>query len=240
VKVLILGGTGEARELAAFLVARGHEVTTALAGRTSEPLLPAGTVRMGGFGGATGLATYLRALAFDRLVDATHPYADEISANAVYAARQTGVPLVRLARPPWPEPAGSRWHHVASPTGAAEALPSGARVLVTSGHDGLERLLARDDCRFVVRLIEPPASALPTHAVLLIARPPYRLEDERELLARERITHLVSKNSGGHQTATKLDAARELGIEVIIIDRPGLPPANEVGSVAEAVRAIDG
>jgi precorrin-6A/cobalt-precorrin-6A reductase len=239
-KVLILGGTGEARELAAALVAHAHEVTTSLAGRTSEPLLPAGAVRVGGFGGAEGLAAYLRALGVERLVDATHPYADEISANAVAATEQTGVPLVRLMRAPWAEPAGARWRHVGSIEAAAAVLPSGARVLVTSGHEGLDELLARDDCRFVVRLIEAPERAMPGHAKLLLARPPYDLEGERELMRRERITHLVSKNSGGEQTAAKLEAARELGVEVVMVDRPGYPAAVEVETVMEAVAAIEG
>jgi precorrin-6A/cobalt-precorrin-6A reductase len=238
-KVLILGGTGEARELAAALAMRGHEVTTSLAGRTSEPLMPAGAVRVGGFGGAEGLAAYLRAMGVERLVDATHPYAEEISANAVAATAPTGVPLVRLMRAPWVEPAGTRWRHVGSIEAAAAALPSGARVLVTSGHEGLGALLARDDCRFEVRLIEPPEGTLPGHAVLLLARPPYDVAGERELMRREGITHLVSKNSGGAQTAAKLEAAWALGVEVVMVDRPGYPAAVEVGSVAEAVEQVE-
>jgi precorrin-6A/cobalt-precorrin-6A reductase len=238
-KILILGGTGEARDLATALVARGHAVTTALAGRTSEPLLPAGTVRVGGFGGATGLAGYLGALGIERLVDATHPYAEAISANAIGAAEQTGVPLLRLLRPAWVEPANARWRHAASLAEAAAALPSGARVLVTSGHDGLDRLLARDDCRLLVRLIEPPEEELPPHARLVLARPPHGLEAERALFSRERITHLVTKNSGGGQTAAKLEAARAAGAEVIMIDRPVHGPAAEAATVEEAVRALE-
>ena len=236
--ILILGGTGEARELAERLVALGHAVTTSLAGRTSQPALPAGELRVGKFGGIPGLAGYLRARRFDRLVDATHPYAGLISINAVAAAQQSGIPLLRLMRPAWIEPAGAKWRRAASIEAAAEALQPGATVLVTTGHEGLATLLERDDCRFVVRLIEPPELALPRHARLLLGRPPYRLDDERALFKREAIGQLVTKNSGGEQTAAKLVAAQEAGAEVIMIERPVYGPAVEVGSVEAAVGAI--
>src|SRR6185312_14833958 len=125
-RILILGGTAEARELAKRLVALGHDVTTSLAGRTSRPSLPEGELRVGKFGGVPGLVGYLRAMRFDRLVDATHPYAGLISINAVAAAQQTGIPLVRFMRPEWIEPDGARWRHVPNLEAAAEALPSGA------------------------------------------------------------------------------------------------------------------
>ncbi len=236
--ILILGGTAEARELAARLVALGHRVTTSLAGRTQHPVLPAGDLRVGKFGGVPGLAGYLRAAHIDRLVDATHPYAGLISINAVAASRQSGVPLVRFMRPPWVEPAGAGWMHVPHLEAAAAALPSDATVLVTTGHEGLETLLARDDCRFVVRLIEPPETPMPNHARVMLSRPPYPLEEERTLFRREAITHLVTKNSGGEATAGKLIAARETGAEVIMIARPVYGPAREVGSVDEAVAAV--
>src|SRR3569833_3828090 len=237
-KILILGGTGEARDLAARLVALGHRVTTSLAGRTREPILPAGELRVGKFGGVPGLVGYLKAMRFDRLVDATHPYAGLISINAVAAAEQTGIPLVRCMRPAWVEPEGARWRQVRDLAQAAEALPALATVLVTTGHQELETLLARDDCRFVVRLIDPPTTPLPRHARLLLARPPYTLEQELRLFRDEAITHIVSKNSGGAPTAAKLDAARQSGAEVIMIDRPAYGPAREVGSVEAAVAAV--
>ena len=121
--ILILGGTGEARDLATRLVALSHRVTTSLAGRTREPILPAGELRVGKFGGVPGLVGYLRAMRFDRLVDATHPYAGLISINAVAAAQQTGIPLVRYMRPEWAEPEGAAWTHVRTLDDAAEALP---------------------------------------------------------------------------------------------------------------------
>lgn len=238
--ILILGGTGEARDLATRLVALGHRVTTSLAGRTREPILPAGELRVGKFGGVPGLVGYLRAMRFDRLVDATHPYAGLISINAVAAAQQTGVPLVRFMRPEWPEPMGAGWTHVASLEAAADVLPSGATVLVTTGHEGLAALLERDDCRLLVRLIEEPQVELPRHARLILSRPPHTLDDERALFKREGITHLVTKNSGGEQTVAKLVAARETGAGVIMVERPAYGPAREVGSVEEAVAAIVG
>ena len=237
-KILILGGTSEARELAERLVALGHRVTTSLAGRTQHPALPAGDLRVGKFGGIPGLVGYLRAVGIERLVDATHPYAGLISINAVAASQQSGVPLVRFMRPAWVEPAGAGWMHVADLEAAADRLPSGATVLVTTGHEGLETLLARDDCRFVVRLIEEPEIALPRHAKLLLSRPPYRIEDEVALFRREGITHLVTKNSGGGATAAKLDAAQQVGAQVVMIARPVYGPAREVGTVDEAVRAV--
>jgi precorrin-6A/cobalt-precorrin-6A reductase len=238
--ILILGGTSEAREFAARLVGLGQRVTTSLAGRTSRPALPAGELRVGKFGGVPGLVGYLKAMRFDRLVDATHPYAGLISINAVAAAQQTGIPLVRFMRPAWIEPEGAGWTHVPSLGAAAHALPSGATVLVTTGHEGLAALLERDDCRLLVRLIEEPEMDLPRYARLILGRPPYSLEDERALFKREGITHLVTKNSGGGQTAAKLVAARDTGAEVIMVARPVYGPATEVGSLDEAVVAVVG
>lgn len=237
-RILILGGTGEARELAGRLVALGHHVTTSLAGRTRAPMLPEGELRVGKFGGVPGLVGYLKMMRIDRLVDATHPYAGLISINAVAAAAQTGIPLVRYMRPEWVEPEGAGWRHVNSLDEAAEALPPMATALITTGHEGLEGLLERNDCRLIVRLIEEPEIGLPGHARLIIGRPPYGLEQERALFRREGITHLVTKNSGGEATATKLVAAREIGAEVIMVERPAYGPAVEVGSVEEAVGRV--
>lgn len=236
--ILILGGTAEARQLANRLVALGHEVTTSLAGRTQDPIIPEGALRMGPFGGIPGLCAYLRAAHIDRLVDATHPYAGLISINAVAAAKATGVPLVRYMRPPWEPLEGQTWIIVDSVQEAADALPSGADVLLTTGHTGLETFLERDDCHLHVRVIERPDHDLPEHAELIVSRPPYSLEDEKTLLRRHGITHLVSKNSGGAQTAAKLEAARDMDLKVIMIARPTYGPAVEVDSVEAAIAAL--
>lgn len=237
-KILILGGTAEAWELANRLVAAGHDVITSLAGRTQGPRLPLGAVRTGGFGGVAGLCDYLRAERIERLVDATHPYAGQMSAHAVAAAGSTGVPLLRYMRPAWEPQHNDAWVNVASVAEAAAALPHAARVLLTTGHAGLALFLAREDCRFVVRTIEAPSLPLPASATLLQTRPPHGVREERDLMAREKITHLVTKNSGGKQTSAKLEAARELGVAVIMIARPSYAAATEVASVAAAFTAI--
>jgi precorrin-6A/cobalt-precorrin-6A reductase len=238
-KILILGGTAEARELANRLVAGGHDVVTSLAGRTQEPRLPLGGLRMGKFGGIPGLCAYLRAAGIERLVDATHPYAGLMSINAVAAAQASGVPLVRYMRPAWEQQLGDDWTNVETIAEAAAALPPSADVLLTTGHTGLEQFLERDDCRFIVRTIEAPAMALPRQAALLQTRPPYDLEGEMTLMRREGISHLVTKNSGGEQTKAKLEAARRLGVKIIMIARPAYGPAREVGSVDSAIAALD-
>lgn len=237
-KILILGGTAEARELANRLVAQGHDVTSSLAGRTQDPILPQGGLRMGKFGGIPGLAAYLRVAGIETLVDATHPYAGQISINAVAAAQAVNVPLIRYMRAPWEQQMGDDWVTVETASEAAAALPPNADVLLTTGHTGLEHFLNRDDCQFVVRTIEAPAVDLPRHASLLQTRPPYGLIDEMALMEREGITHLVTKNSGGKQTAPKLEAARRLGVKVIMIARPVYGPANEVASVDDAIAAL--
>ena len=236
-KILILGGTADARELAERLTALGHDVTTSLAGRTRKPALPAGQLRVGKFGGIPGLVGYLRAAGIDRLVDATHPYAGLISVNAVGAAQASGVPLVRYMRPPWVEPEGAGWLHVPSVQAAAETLPVGANVFVTTGHEGLEHFVTRNDCKIIARLIEPPTIE-PGHVWWLEDAPPYLIEDERALFAKHGFTHLVTKNSGGEATWAKMVVARERGVQVIVVARPVYGPAVEVGTVAEAVAAV--
>lgn len=238
-KILILGGTAEARELANRLVAKGHDVMSSLAGRTSDPKLPQGDIRMGKFGGIPGLCAYMRAVGTERLVDATHPYAGLISVNAVASATATGIPLVRFMRPAWQQREGDDWLTLQTVAEAAAALPVNADVLLTTGHMGLEAFIERDDCQFVVRLIEPPTFELPRHASVLLARPPYDVVSELRLMEREGITHLVTKNSGGGQTAAKLDAARRLGVKVLMIARPAYGPALEVSDLDAAMLAVE-
>ncbi|HEY0920973.1 cobalt-precorrin-6A reductase [Devosia sp.] len=237
-KILILGGTEEARTLADALVAMGHDVTTSYAGRTTDPLRPGGEIRAGGFGGGRGLADYLLANSFRRLVDATHPYSVRMATNAVEASRLTGVRLVRLTRPVWIEPQYAFWHHMPNAEATADALPAGARVLLTVGHRNLDVFLRRTDCSFVVRSIEPPEKPLPVTARSLLARPPFFVGAETELMRQEGISHLVTKNSGGVQTEAKLKAAQQLRVAVLMIARPQLPPAHEVPTVGRAIAAL--
>jgi precorrin-6A/cobalt-precorrin-6A reductase len=232
--VLILGGTGEARALAQALFAQGIRVVTSLAGRTTEPMLPAGEVRIGGFGGVTGLSRYLDDQAIGAVIDATHPFAATISANAVAASQSSGVPLLRIERPLWTGPHAHRWVGARDSLEAAELLPKGANVLLTIGRQGIGAFFARTDCRIVARMIEV-TDDIPHNWTLLRDRGPFAFEAERELMSRNAITHLVTKNSGGHQTAQKLEAATALGVTIIMIARPVLPRAQTVSDIAGAI-----
>lgn len=231
-RVLVLGGTAEARELASRLSARGFPVTTSLAGRTRHPRLPAGEVRSGGFGGVDGLAAALGEV--DVLVDATHPFAATMTEHAAAAAARTGTPLVVLRRPGWTAGPGDRWTRVGSLAEAARAIPAGARVLLATGRQGVEAFLAVD-AWFLVRAIEAPA-VLPSRAELVLARGPFALDDERALLERHGITLVVAKDSGG-ATEAKLVAARERGLPVVLVDRPPLPSGVDVATSVDEVLA---
>ncbi|MFI9803292.1 cobalt-precorrin-6A reductase [Streptomyces sp. NPDC052301] len=224
--VLILGGTTEARRLAADLADRpGVRVTTSLAGRVARPGAVAGELRVGGFGGAQGLADWLRTHHVDALVDATHPFAEKITAHAAHAAAATGVPLVVLRRPGWRPVPGDLRHEVDSLSGAAEALPGlGRRIFLSTGRLGLAAFAHLTALHFVVRSVDPPEPPLPRHTELVLARGPFTVADETELLRTRRIDVLVTKDSGGEATAAKLTAARDLGLPVVVVRRPALPP----------------
>ncbi|AKZ59503.1 Precorrin-6A reductase [Streptomyces ambofaciens ATCC 23877] len=223
--VLILGGTTEARRLAAALTARpGVRVTTSLAGRVARPEALAGQVRTGGFGGPEGLAAWLRRHRVDALVDATHPFAATITANAARAAAATGTPAVILRRPGWQAGPGDHWHPVASLAEAADVLPDlGHRVLLTTGRLGLAAFAHLRDLHFVARSVERPEPPLPPDTHVVLARGPFTTAGERALLREHRIDVLVTKDSGGAATAAKLTAARELALPVVVVRRPPLP-----------------
>ena len=237
-RVLILGGTGEARSLATCLA--GHadlQVVTSLAGATSRPVRPPGEVRLGGFGGTVGLAAYLRDSRIDRVIDATHPYATVISAHAVAACAGAGVPLLRLARAPWQALEGDNWIAAADTAAAAKALEGLAdRVFLTVGRKELAAFGGLEDIWFLVRFIEPARERLPlSRCEVLIGRPPFSQEAEVALMRARRIGALVSKNSGGKATYTKIEAARRLGLPVVMIDRPRLLAAETAYDLASAV-----
>lgn len=223
--ILVLGGTTEARELAASLMSRpGVRVTTSLAGRVSRPGTLDGDVRVGGFGGAEGLAAWLRDHRVDAMVDATHPFAAGITANAARAAAATGVPAVVLRRPGWSPGPGDRWQEAASLAEAATLLPPlGPRVFLTTGRLGLAAFAHLTELHFVVRSVEPPGPPLPPGAEVLLARGPFTVDGEAALLREHRIDVLVTKDSGGAATAAKLTAARSLGLPVVVVRRPPLP-----------------
>ncbi|GAA1586364.1 cobalt-precorrin-6A reductase [Kribbella sancticallisti] len=225
-KVLLLGGTGEARRLAELL-ADDFEVVSSLAGRTVDAQLPAGAVRQGGFGGVEGLTDWLTANAVDAVVDATHPFAATMTAHAAAATSALGMPLLVVRRPGWHEQPGDRWVRVGSAEEAAGALPSlGSRAFLTIGRQGLDAFAAAG-VWMLARCVDPP-SPVPSWCELLLDRGPYELAGEVELLRKWQIDVLVTKNSGGDMTSAKLTAARELGLPVVVIDRPPLPAGVDV------------
>ncbi|WP_295648427.1 cobalt-precorrin-6A reductase [uncultured Dietzia sp.] len=238
--VLVLGGTGEARELAALLVERKVAVVSSLAGRVSRPRLPVGEVRIGGFGGVDGLADYLRETDVRAVVDATHPFARVISGNAAAACAAAGIPLLRLERPGWSaEPGADAWHWVDGHDAAAEtAARLGRRPLLTVGRQSLDHFTGPlADALAVVRLVDPPENELPDQWLVLRARGPYTVDGERELMDRHGIDVLVTKDSGGSLTWAKMAVAAELGVPVVAVRRPGPQPGVRV--VATAAEAAD-
>ena len=242
-RLLILGGTAEGRALAAAAEARfgpALTVISALAGRTRAPLLPAGEVRIGGFGGAEGLAAYLRDERIGLLVDATHPFATQISAQACAAAAQAGTQRLVLVRPPWRKGEGDRWIEVETVDDAATAIPAEAeRVFLTVGVRSLSPFAGRGDCWFLVRLVDEPAEAIPlARHRLICARGPFTEADERVLLKDHGIDCLVTRASGGAATVAKLAAARALGLPVVMVRRPAPPPGAQAASVDDALAWI--
>ena len=234
--LLILGGTAEAAALAAALAGR-LKVTTSLAGRTEHPAPLAGAIRIGGFGGAAGLAAWIAANAVDRVVDATHPFAATISAHAATACAECRVPLLRLERAAWPREPGDRWIEVDDMASAAMALDHlGGRAFLTIGVQELAAFAGLDTVWKLIRLITPPRTGLDLgpHQILL-GRGPFTLNEERQVLRRHGITVLVTKASGGAATGAKLVAAREAGLPVIMIRRPEKPAGAGVETIAAAV-----
>ncbi len=221
-KILILGGTREAAELAAKLVGEGGaHVITSLAGRTREPAPVAGSVRVGGFGGADGLAAYLAENRITRVIDATHPFARTISANAAIACRETGVQLETLARPQWEPEAADSWTRVGSLEQAAAKLPVGARVFLALGKQHLSAFEPLQGRHFIVRMVDAPETPLcfASHT-LILGRPAIDPAEEEALFREHRVTHLVCRNSGGSGGHAKIAAARRMGLPVIMIERP--------------------
>ncbi len=237
--ILILGGTTEATALAKRLAGIGGvKAVLSLAGRTVRPIQSGLPTRIGGFGGVDGLADYLRTVGIQVVIDATHPFAARMSANAVEACAAAAVPLARLSRPAWIPVTGDRWIGVADIDAAAQALgPLGERVFLTTGRQTLHAFAAMPDKTYIARTVDPITAPpdLPRFEHIQ-ARGPFAAEAERDLMSRLRIDVLVTKNSGGKATAGKLAAARDLGLPVIMVERPILPPAPALASVDEAVR----
>ena len=218
-KVLLLGGIREAADLAGVLVAAGHNVMSSLAGRTKEPQPLAGELRIGGFGGATGLALFLQEKAIDVLIDATHPFAKNMSANAVLAAKATHCRLIVYARAAWQKQTGDNWIEVEDLAAARDKIPANARVLLALGSQHIAVFKTRKDVHFLVRTVDAPPRPfdLPNHTLIL--GKPGDFMAEKQILTKHCISHIICRNSGGLGAYAKIEAARFLNLPVIIINR---------------------
>jgi precorrin-6A/cobalt-precorrin-6A reductase len=241
-RILILGGTTQARRLAERLADRSDlAVTLSLAGRTAHPATLPVPVRSGGFGGPDGLALYIKSERVDALVDATHPYASRMAANAARAAAMSGVAFMALKRPPWIAVAGDRWIEVADLRAAAAAPGTASRrVFLALGRNELAPFVDAPQHHYLVRSVDPvdPPLAVP-HARYITARGPFLEADERALLREHDIEIVVAKNSGGDATYGKIAAARSLGLAVVLLARPALPSVRTVATVEAALAWID-
>ena len=241
-RILILGGTAEARQLAGRLAGRnGLDITLSLAGRTATPAAQPVPIRVGGFGGAAGLADYLTSERIDALIDATHPYANVISANAVVAARRSGVPSIALRRPPWLAVLGDRWIEVSDVREAVQAIgQTPRRVFVALGRNELKPFGDAPQHYYLIRSVDPvdPPLALP-HASYVTGRGPFSEADDHALMTEHRIDVVVAKNSGSTATYGKIAAARALGIDVVMLRRPVAPDGAAVETIEDAIAWLD-
>ena len=237
-RILVLGGTSEARALAGALAKRAQiSVTLSLAGRTKEPAPQDVPVRTGGFGGVGGLADYLKARVISILIDATHPYAAQISMNAARAAEEANIPLLALRRPAWTAMPGDNWVEVDDVAGAVQALGHAPRhVFLALGRKELAPFEAAPHHYYLIRSVDPPEAtlALP-HAVYIAQRGPFVETEERALLVQHAIEIIVARNSGGEAAYGKVAAARVLGLPMIMLRRPALPNVPAVTTVQEAM-----
>ena len=239
-RLLILGGTGAAAALATRAIDEFGEmlsVISSLAGRVSKPRPLPGQVRVGGFGGSDGLARYISTEKIDLLIDATHPFATTISANAQAACLQTGTRRLILERPSWPSLPDGNVITVDNFDAAAQAVSNlGGRVFLSFGHRGLEAFAALSGLSFVVRVIEPPKTPLPiSGATVITGRPPFSLADEKALLKNQAIDIVVSKNSGGASVPAKITAAMEAGLPIVMIARPPTESGEAAGTLDDAL-----
>lgn len=240
-RILLLGGTTEANLLAQALARAGLAGVYSYAGRTEAPMGQPIHMRVGGFGGVEGLADYLKAEAISHVVDATHPFAAQMSSNAVAACTETGTPLIALERAPWVAGAGDRWTQVPDLAAAVAALDGPPRrVFLAIGRQHLDAFAAQPQHRYLVRLVDAPTAPLPVPAEVVVARGPFDVAGDTALLQRHGIQVIVAKNAGGKGAVAKIAAARALGLPVVMIDRPRIPPRRVVHGVAGVMAWLNG
>ncbi|MEP3430143.1 MAG: cobalt-precorrin-6A reductase [Roseibium sp.] len=233
--ILLLAGTLEARQLVKQITGAfpDFQLTASFAGVVRDlPDLGVPT-RIGGFGGVDGLVDYACAESVSLIIDATHPFAAQMSWNALKVAEKLGLPLIRLERPKWQPGRGDQWNHVCSMADAVSEIPSGARAFLAVGRKEIGAFYKRSDIYGLVRMIEPPEQVLPSKWDLILSRPPQDLNEEIDLFRNNRITHLVTKNSGGTRSFAKIEAARQMSLPVIMIDRPDLPETDTAPNAAQ-------
>ena len=236
-RALLLGGTGDANALAAALARARVDTIYSYAGRTQIPLPHALPTRIGGFGGAAGLADFIRQEKITHVIDATHPFAAEMSRHAVEACAVTNTPLIALERAPWMRTTGDNWVEVADINAAVTALPdSPSRVFLAIGRQHIAPFAAKPQHAYTLRLVDAPEGALPlSNAEVIVSRGPFTLEGDLELMGSRKIEILVARNSGGSGARAKVDAARKLGIPVVMIARLALPERRRVENIGEVM-----
>ncbi|CUH62937.1 Precorrin-6A reductase [Thalassovita gelatinovora] len=239
--LLLLAGTGEARQVAWGLSLRGVDAIASLAGATKSPETYAVPTRVGGFGGRGGFEHYLEYKNISAVLDVTHPFAMQISLRSAEVARQLGIPYCQLLRPAWQAEPGDDWTHVIGETGVVGVIPAGGRVFLATGRQTLRCFAPLSDCDLTLRVVDPQPDPFPLpNGRYLVARPPFTVESEIALFQDLNIDWLVVKNAGGEASYAKLLAARELGIKVVMIERPPQPKTPHVGTVEAALAWVDG
>ena len=240
-RILLLGGTTEASHLAQHLAAAGVDAVFSYAGRTLDPVAQPLPTRTGGFGGVEGLTGYLTTTGTTHVIDATHPFAAQMSRHAFDACTALNLPLIALQRSPWAAGPDDDWTHVTDTAAAVAALPDApARVFLAIGRQTLQAFAAKPQHHYLLRLVDPPDGPLPLpRCTVLLSRGPFETVGDTLLLQQHHITRLVAKNAGGSGARAKLDAARSLDLPVILIDRPALPPRAIAEDVAQVMDWLD-
>lgn len=235
-RALVLGGTADASELAAALARARVDAVYSYGGRTRAPADQPLPTRIGGFGGVSGLCDYIRREAITHVIDATHPFAAGMSRNAAAACAETGTPLLALERAPWTKASADHWIEIADVDAAVAALPDEpTNVFLAIGRQHIAPFAGRPQHKYTLRFVDPPAAPPPFAAEVIVSRGPFTLQDEIEMLRARRIDVIVARNSGGDGARAKIDAARMLGLPVIMIARPSPPERRRVDSVAEVM-----